>query len=403
LLAARLFVVIALAGAMAASALDWSTPERELARKITALTGNTPVVFSFQNRSSLGRRDAEIIQNGMRSSLEALGVHFNQGDASAATVAISLSENVTSYLLVAELRKAGGERSVVMTSTLRPASVRSGLDSMPLTVRKTLLWSQANLILDVAVVEENSSSSRIAVLEPEKVSLYRAREGRAQLEQTVDISHSKPWPRDLRGMVVPARDHLLDVYLPGVACRGLAGTAIALNCRETDDPWPLVPSSISSTATPQAFFSPGRNFFSVALNSSGTSATAINFYSGAWISREKNPLWIFVALDGQVHLLDGGGDRIAKLNWGSDLAGVRTACGAGWQLLATSPGTDGTDFVRAYEVPDRDPVAVSPTVDFSGPISAMWTEAKGDTAVAIAKNLETGNYEAFRLSMACAQ
>ena len=59
--------------------------------------------------------------------------------------------------------------------------------------------------------------------------------------------------------------------------------------------------------------------------------------------------------------------------------------------------------MRAYEFPDRDPVAVSAAIEFLGTISALWTEPKGDTAVAIAKNQETGNYEAFRLAVACSQ
>jgi len=42
-------------------------------------------------------------------------------------------------------------------------------------------------------------------------------------------------------------------------------------------------------------------------------------------------------------------------------------------------------------------------VDFPGAITALWTEAKGDTAIAVAKNHETGSYEAFRLAVACSQ
>jgi hypothetical protein len=46
-------------------------------------------------------------------------------------------------------------------------------------------------------------------------------------------------------------------------------------------------------------------------------------------------------------------------------------------------------------------VAVSATVDLPGTLSELWTESSGDTAIAIVKNRETGNYEAFRLAMAC--
>ncbi|HUO25197.1 MAG TPA: hypothetical protein VMU61_05995, partial [Candidatus Aquilonibacter sp.] len=92
-----------------------------------------------------------------------------------------------------------------------------------------------------------------------------------------------------------------------------------------------------------------------------------------------------------------------RLNWGSDVASVKTACGSGWQVLATSAANGSTDTVRAYEVPDRDPVPVSAPLEIPGEITALWTEAKGDSAIAIVRNRETENYEAFRLAVACGQ
>jgi len=48
-------------------------------------------------------------------------------------------------------------------------------------------------------------------------------------------------------------------------------------------------------------------------------------------------------------------------------------------------------------------VPVSAALDFPGEITALWTEAKGDSAVAVVRNRETGAYEAFRLAAACSQ
>ena len=87
-------------------------------------------------------------------------------------------------------------------------------------------------ILDVAVLEESSAPTHIAVLDPEKVSLYRMQGGKWQQEQALGITHARPWPRDLRGRLIPARDHLLDVYLPGVICRGGIGAVGAELPRE---------------------------------------------------------------------------------------------------------------------------------------------------------------------------
>jgi hypothetical protein len=136
----------------------------------------------------------------------------------------------------------------------------------------------------------------------------------------------------------------------------------------------------------------------------GKFTTVPKFYSAALLPRDKYTLWLFAATDGHVHMVDGVSDQVTRLNWGSDLASVKTQCGAGWQVLTTSSETASGDAVRAYEFPDRDPVEVSAAVDFAGGvITALWTEAKADTAIAVVRNRETGSYEAFRLAVTCSQ
>jgi len=413
---------VALVGlAVAACATDWNSPEQHLAKKIAAVTGPGAVALTVENRSSLGKRDFEIIQNGLRSALDGLGLRFVKAEQAAATVTISLSENPASYVWVAEIHLGASESAVVMVSTPRPEGSTAAGDSVPLSLRKIPLWTQEDPILDIAVLEEGGPPTHIAVLDPERITLYRLQGGSWQREQVLAITHSRPWPRDLRGRLIPARDHVLDAHLPGVICSSTAALPLALNCRDSDDPWPLIAGTLSegslsvfpsaglangaSTVVPQmkAFFAPRRNFFTGALTPGvGKFTTVSKFYSAALLPRDKYTLWLFAAIDGQTHLVDGVNDQAAKLGWGSDLASVKTACGAGWQVLSSAPD-QSEDAVRAYEFPDRDPVAVSAAVDFSGPITALWTESKGDSAIAVAKNQETGSYEAFRLAMACGQ
>lgn len=388
--------------AIGASAVDWSAPEQQLARKIAAVTGPGSVGLTMANRSSLGKRDREIVQNGLRSALEGMGIRSAQSGQAAFTVTISLSENPSSYVWVAEIRQASGEVSVVMVSAPR-SDGSIPRESVPLTLGKSSLWTQGEQILDLAVLEESATPRRIAVLNAENVALYRLIGGKWQQEQTLDVPHTHPWPRDLRGRLIPAKDHLLDVYLPGVVCRSSAAAPITLNCRESDDPWPLAPVS--------AFYAPTRNFFTGALSPGvGKVKNVSKFYSAAVLPHEKYLLWLFAGTDGHVHLLDDLSDETTRLDWGSDLTSVKTSCGAGWQVIATSSednkDKDGDgDSVRAYEFPDHDPVAVSAALNFSstGVVTALWTEAKGDTAIAVVKDQETGTYEAFRLAMACSQ
>jgi hypothetical protein len=412
-------ILITVGIASQARGTDWNAPEQELARKIVAATGPGVVELTFDNRSSLGHRDSEIVENGLRSALQELGLRFENADQAAAMVKITLSENITSYVWVAQIRQSAGENAVVMVALARPEGSSTARESVPLTLRKIPLWTQSDPILDVAVLEENPLPTHIAVLDSEKVALYRLQNGKWQQEQTLNIAHTRPWPRDLRGRLIPGHDHLMDIYLPGVFCAS-AATQLTLNCRESDDPWPLVPAALSvgtSSAFPsagmngtfaavpqmKAFFASTRNFFTgVVTPGIGKFSAVPKFYSAVPLPREKYTLWAFAATDGQIHLVDGVSDQVAKIGWGSNLAGLKTACGAGWQMLAATSGEEGYS-VRAYELPDRDPVAVTAAVDLPGPITALWTGAKGDTAVAVVRNRETGSYEAFRLALSCDQ
>jgi len=408
--------------ALAARASDWNELEQQLARKIVAVTGPGAVALTVENRSSLGKRENEIIQNGLRTALEGIGVRFVNAEQAAATVAIYLSENSASYVWVAEIRQGRGDAIVEMVSVPRQQGSRMARESVPLSLRKIPLWTQDDPILDIAVLEESATPTHIAVLDAEKVALYRWQAGKWQQEQALGIVHTRPWPRDLRGRLIPARDHLLDVYLPGVICRSAAAMPLTLNCRESDDPWPLVPAPLSggsSAAFPSAaattaaipamgaFFAPTRNFFTGALTSSvGKFTTTSKFYSAAFLPRDRYLLWFFAAADGRVHMVDGVSDQVGRFEWGSDLTSLKTSCGAGWQVLGTSSATDSEEngeSIRAYEFPDREPVAVSAAIDFPGMITALWTEAKGDTGIAVVKNRETGSYEAFRLAVVCSQ
>lgn len=388
-----------------ASASDWNSAEKQLAQKIAAVTGPGAAALTIQNRSSLGKRDTEIVQNGLQSALQEVGVRLVNSEQAAASIAISLSESQTAYVWVAEVRQGVAESAIVMVSVPRSAATARLPDSMPMTLGKTLLWTGNDPILDLAIVEGDASPMRIAVLGPEDLSLYRVQAGKWQTEQMLAISHLKPWPLDLHGRLVPRGNHALDVYLPGVFCH--MASASALNCRQSDDPWPLGTMNSSSLgASPgpplAGFFTPRRNFFTGAIAPSiGKFSAAPKFYSAAFLLRDKYILWLFAATDGKLHVIDGIRDQVLETDWGSDIATVRTNCGAGWQVLATKADEQNGDSVRAYEVPDRDPIAVSGPMSFPGKVTALWTQASGDNAIAVAKSSETGSYEAYRLTVAC--
>jgi hypothetical protein len=391
----------ALSGSSVAS--DWSAPAQQLAQKIIAVTGPGAVAVTVENRSSLKKKEVDAIAAALRADLEALGARPASPEQAAASVSVWLSENAQSYVWVAGIRQGADTSRSVMVSILRTDDIDLPRESAPIRLRKTPLWAQEERILDIAILEEESAPKHIAVLDGEKVTTYQQKNGKWQLEQSLEITHAQPWPRDLRGRVMTAKDHLVDVYLPGVFCRTTTSLPLALKCRESDDPWPL---AANSAAPPLgAFYSASRNFFTGALTPGVGKLTAVGkFYSAVALPRDKYVLWLFAGTDGSIHMVDGVSDRAAKLAWGSDIASVKSGCGAGLQVLATSAENDsGVDSMRAYEIADREPTQVSAALDFSGKITALWTAARGDSAIAVAQDRETGNYEAFRLAVDCSQ
>jgi hypothetical protein len=379
-----------------AFASDWQAPASQLAQRIAGITGPGAVAVNVINHSSLGPADVDDVRRKLVIELAAYGVQLAASDQAAASVQVSLSENLQGNVWVAEIRQGTNEPQIVMVTV--PGSVRASEDrSAPLTIHKSLLWSDENRILDVAVI--NGNPAHMIVLQGEKIGLYRFQNSQWQQEQVLPLVHVRPWPRDLRGRLILRKDHLFDAYLPGVYCSSSATAPLTVTCDDSDDPWPL-------TGTPgdlNAFFSGARNFFTGALSPGiQKQKMAPAFYSAAPLPRDKYTLWAFAAVDGQVHFLDGVGDQaLAQLGWGSDIASVHSGCGPGWQILANSGETGPGDAVRAFEVADREPTVVSPPVQFSGSITGLWADSDSTGVTAIARNVETGKYEAYRLTIDC--
>ena len=396
-----LLLVLVLLPAATASAQNWAGAEEQLAGKIVAAVGSKVMTVEVSNRSSLSTATADDVRRGLLTLLAALGARFVNAQEAAVAVRVSLSEDLQSYVWVAEIRQGAGDPAVVMISLPQPATRFVEPEATSMVLHKAPLWSQPERILDIAVID--GAPTRMVVLDSNGVTLYRLQDGRWQADPSspLPIAHSRPWPRDLRGRLALRKDHLLDIYLPGVFCRSTSNVPIALTCYDSDDPWPIGTDLFNLNAG----FAGSRNFFTGALSPGlGKQTTAPAFYSAAVVPRSQSALWLLATVDGQVHLLDGATDQVLpKLGWGSDIASVRSGCGSGWQVLATGNGEGPSDTVRAFEVSDREPVAASAPLEFAGNITAMWAESNGSGAVAVAHNSETGRYEAFRLTLACSR
>jgi hypothetical protein len=409
------------------SASGFGDAARQLAHKISAASGPGAFALNVTNGSSLDEKSVREVRSALEAELDVEGVHATKAEQATGAVEVILSESLRDYVWTAEIKIGSDEKKVAMISLARPPAETPFVAAFPVVLKTTLLLSQERPMLDAALVDM-PGGARLIMLEAGAVLVYRQgtsprsanstgvsnsaaySAGRWELEASLPIAHSRPFPRDLRGRLLMRRDHLFDVYLPGTFCRtnSSAGASLAIACNDSDDPWPLTSLTplASEDSSVRAFFASKRNFFTGALSPAiGKISNVPSFYSAAALPRSNYTLWVFAAADGSLHLVDGITDQaIRGVNWGSDVAAVHSGCGAGTQLLTSDVDKRGeteNDDLRAFEIPDRDPVAASAAVEFDGQIVALWPESGGTGAIAIVKRMDTGWYEAYRISVSC--
>jgi hypothetical protein len=414
-----MLVAIFLPSSLSASPL--ADAARQLAQKIATASGPGAFALEFTNRSSLDEKSVREVRSALEAQLHVEGVHITKVEQATGTIEVVLSESLRDYVWTAVIAIGSDERKVALVSVPRPPTGAAFAPVMSIVLKTVLLFAQEESMLDVALVDMQGGS-RLIVLGDDAVSIYRHQGAGPswnsaaswERETSLPIIHGRAFPRDLRGRLQLRRDHLFDVYLPGVFCRSTpnAVAPLTLACSDTDDPWPLTPDD-----SVRAFYASTRNFFTGALSPGiGKISNVPSFYAAAALQRSSYTLWIFAAVDGSFHLVDGVTDqaiRAANSKWGSDLAAVHSSCGTGTQLLVSESDdiahdtlrdtlhVAARDNLRAFELPDRDPVAVSAAAQFDGRIVALWPDSSGNGAAAIVRRKDTGWYEAYRVSVTC--
>jgi hypothetical protein len=348
------------------------------------------LAVSFQNVSQVPGDLQEAVQNAIFAGLGNAGVRVVKPEMAVAEVKIIFSEDWQGYVLIAMIHQGPSQQLVMKRFARAERSVASR--APVLTLRKNTVWQQDEPILDFYTDNQN-----LVVLEPTEVAMYSNDSGQWRQRYTLAINHSQTWPRDLRG-----RLHIsgfqMTASLPGTLCSGSLSPP-SLDCRASDDPWPLEAGQLV------AFYSARRNFFNGILAGPSAGASVIAFFSGATWPLGDQRQWLFTGTDGHARLYQRDLSAPAAVfnGWGSNLAVIHSGCGSGWQVLASAP-TDNIhpDALQALEAAGRDLLPVSAAVDLAGAVSAMWTSGKNSESVnAVMQSPATGKYEAIVLTVSC--
>jgi hypothetical protein len=379
---------------------------RALARKVASNhKRNFDFSYAWENRSSVSAAASERMREAFEEELERLRSRAEL--TLGADLSISVTEGPSHIYLVAEDSNQGRE---LIGSVMLPKGQFFSAERtvVALTVGRLLLWQQPEAMLGLAQSNDPSGKPDVmVVLGRESLSLYRWNQEKWLLKDTALLPHGKLPLRGLRGEI-HLDDHFFQFHLPGFECDGDAWQKLSFECEEQAGIWRakfdfMLPFSLDA----------GRNFFAVDSHYIGSKRFSLaGFFSVApyFPSRKDfQDQGTIAAADGHTYVYLSGNERekipesLERLpvDWGSDLVSLSSDCREGSLVVASgSRDHSSQDTLQGFEV---DPQAVTPVTaiaEFPGPILSL-ENANESEAVAIVFNLTTGNYEAYRVAIAC--
>jgi hypothetical protein len=334
-----------------------STPQAaaQLAARISSLLPHRSIgSLDLENQSALPAAEWSNFRNLLQAEIRKTGIQLTDPSSPESRVHVTLADSAHGLLLVAEIG-SGDSRQIAMLSW-NPPALNEGAPRITLT--KKPLWNQTEPILDVLFVNSNS---QMLVLGTDKITSYSLSARNWVPGVTASLVLPRPIPRDPRGRL-EATPGGFRAYIPGATCVGTLQPDLKIGCTPGNETWPDAPVRWVSDR-----------------NELESDAVKGRFYSVA------NGVWMMA--DGRTPGAE---------SWGSDIAPIESPCGS--TVIATSPATD-RDSVRAYQngTPASDPLPLP------GPVTALWAAETRGEATLVVRNLQSGEYEASRLGLACSQ
>src|ERR1700744_1791219 len=399
----------------------WDQPAAALAGKIADILGPGQARLTLRNLSSIPNEALPGIQRLLEQDLRARGVTVS-GAESANAVRVTLSESARNRVWVAAV--AEGDETQIRRVSLPPDQPQQAAAAGGMLLRSELVLSEP-----APVVSALETASGMVVLEPDALLIDTRTANGWQEQKRVNLEGKIPIARDPRGLLTLAGDGAgFDAWLPGGRCTGRAplagmGSTWNVECNSSDDPWTLVTGTTAiempaiGAQSPQvglagsqanagvalkAFYNAARNYFT-GVGSPGLGVDLPAFYAAAPIPRAGGDAALLLAgNDGKLQLAEKG--RLESVagarDWGSDLAPLRSGCGAGTQIVVSSSGEAASDSLRAYELPALEAVPVSAPLTMNGTVTAVWS-APDFKSVYAGVRPPANQYEVVRVSALC--
>lgn len=357
---------------------------RALARKVWSSIHATTVTCDFRNLSTLRRAEFANLSAAFQEELQRRGVKILPADA-AVNLVVSVTQDPAEYIGVVQIQRKESTETVM--ETIGPVDGPAAPEpAFSLALHREFLFSQEIPILDVVLGKDGKHADVLGVHE---VSAYELQGDRWELTVSNRLPRHRAPKRSDRGFLGIGIDSVSAVF-PEEICNvsNLPGSK-GWECQKNSSAFSVRGVSPEAVA--------GKNL--------GT------WISAAQIVTEGKTKIIVTSEDGLARMYEEATEPVAVFpNWGSEIASVYSGCGSGWQLLVTGKG-DWTkpDEIQAIDIQERRAQPVSDPMEFPGPIVALQTPRESGApsatahgqAVAVDRNLQTGLYEAYLLSIAC--
>ena len=314
---------------------------RNLAQRV-AETRELPdkIAVEWSNVSSLPEAQSLLFREVF---LQELGTRRTIVPANAGTplLCISLRETPTDFLLVAQMNEASGGQ-VHITSLSKTLFLPTMARGAGFRLVKQLLWRQPQPILDAREFSEAAGSpANIFLLKTDALTIYREADERLTTLQELGFGNYRYISRGLRGELQKDKDG------------GLIATLPNLNCLLH---WPAASS----------------DRWTMTCSPNGGAGQLTNS----------------IAADG-----DAAQDPVA----------ITSSCdGTAWKLLAGESDWTRPDRLLLVGAGMKRDEAVA-SLEFGGPVLRVASAEDNKAALAVVFDLSSGNYEVYRVAIACGQ
>ena len=415
----RLIVMLLLAASQALAASQWDESASALALKIVAVFGAGQARLEIRNQSSLSSQDVAAIRKLLETDLKQHGIVTGAND-SADEVRVTLSENLSQRVWVAEIQ-LGNETKVVMTlaGPLKTAVGRSRasvlLQASPLLTVARMSPTEERVSGQAVILSLAGDEAGVVILQADSISFYEPDASGFILVQTLALSRNHAMSRDPRGRVIlHSGGQMFTAYLPGQQCEGMRPehgnkqSTASVQCRDSDDPWPLGRASYTENAlfpeNERAFYNSAQNYFT-GMVTPALSFDLPPFFDAVEWPRGGGRALLIHETSGAVELIEGKSRKTISgvRDWGSDLAVLHTQCGVEPVVLVSASGEAFKDSLRAYTIPAQEAVAASAPLALDGAVMSMtqWNENSAAVVVRIDDGNGASHDEVLRVSTLC--